>query len=306
MEKQPLLLLGNCFGRLREFEDNSVDAVITDLPHFTPKEYSGRRYLKPLLQSDSGFGYWLAGFTDGEGCFRIHKHVRGTHTCAFQIKLRRDDRAILDRIKDFIGYGTIRDVSGDGNSKPLSLYQVQNKDGCERVVEVFKRYPLVAKKYLDFEIWAKAVKEWVERPRGNSRVGMADQTQAAIYKAQLRRVREYRDPPWSGHPLQDWFRFEIEESLRVLKPGGSLISLDVANRRHRTACGIEDAGFNLIDSIFWRVNSKTNPNSGYATWAFKPPFPHNRLSGRLELVSNYWVAPSKQGLLNTISQLLTY
>lgn len=45
------------------------------------------------------------------------------------------------------------------------------------------------------------------------------------------------------------------EVLRVLKPGGHLLSFGGARTYHRMACAIEDAGFELRDCIMWLYGS---------------------------------------------------
>jgi site-specific DNA-methyltransferase (adenine-specific) len=45
------------------------------------------------------------------------------------------------------------------------------------------------------------------------------------------------------------------ECLRVLKPGGHLLSFGGTRTRHRVAVGIEDAGFEVRDSIAWMYGS---------------------------------------------------
>jgi site-specific DNA-methyltransferase (adenine-specific) len=43
--------------------------------------------------------------------------------------------------------------------------------------------------------------------------------------------------------------------LRVLKPGGHLVSFGACRTYHRIACAIEDAGFEIRDSLFWNFGS---------------------------------------------------
>jgi len=45
------------------------------------------------------------------------------------------------------------------------------------------------------------------------------------------------------------------ECLRVLKPGGHLLAFGGARTYHRMACAIEDAGFEIRDSIHWVYGS---------------------------------------------------
>jgi len=45
------------------------------------------------------------------------------------------------------------------------------------------------------------------------------------------------------------------ECLRVLKPGGHLLAFGGTRTFHRMACAIEDAGFEIRDSIYWLYSS---------------------------------------------------
>jgi len=45
------------------------------------------------------------------------------------------------------------------------------------------------------------------------------------------------------------------ECYRVLKPGGHVLAFGAARTSHRMACAIEDAGFEIRDSIHWVYGS---------------------------------------------------
>jgi hypothetical protein len=48
------------------------------------------------------------------------------------------------------------------------------------------------------------------------------------------------------------YRVELwREILRVLKPGGHLLAFGATRTYHRLACAIEDAGFEIRDSLMW-------------------------------------------------------
>lgn len=51
-----------------------------------------------------------------------------------------------------------------------------------------------------------------------------------------------------------------QEVLRVLKPGATMMAFGGSRTFHRIAVAIEDAGFNIIDSIFW-CNAQGFPKS---------------------------------------------
>jgi len=67
------------------------------------------------------------------------------------------------------------------------------------------------------------------------------------------------DPPYEiGIAGRDWDRSGIayntdlwRECLRVLKPGGHLLSFGAPRTYHRMACAVEDAGFRVIDQLDW-------------------------------------------------------
>ncbi|MFF2184602.1 DNA-methyltransferase [Streptomyces sp. NPDC058155] len=67
------------------------------------------------------------------------------------------------------------------------------------------------------------------------------------------------DPPYEiGIAGQDWDRSGIAYSvplwaqvLRVLKPGGHLLSFGAPRTYHRMVCAVEDAGFRVVDQLDW-------------------------------------------------------
>lgn len=71
------------------------------------------------------------------------------------------------------------------------------------------------------------------------------------------------DPPYEiGFMGKKWDSSGItydpavwEEALRVLKPGGYLLAFGGTRTYHRLACAVEDAGFEIRDSIHWIYGS---------------------------------------------------
>lgn len=67
------------------------------------------------------------------------------------------------------------------------------------------------------------------------------------------------DPPYEINFMNNGWdnagvAFSVEtwkKCLRVLKPGGYLLSFAAARTQHRIACAIEDAGFEIRDTIMW-------------------------------------------------------
>lgn len=92
-------------------------------------------------------GNYIAGFVDGEGCFYLNyrREIKRTRkgqpqyyrwTPYFAISMRKDDRNILELIKDTLKCGKIFNL---------------------KIVPFFRRYSLRAKKRMDFDLWAQAV-----------------------------------------------------------------------------------------------------------------------------------------------------
>lgn len=59
----------------------------------------------------------------------------------------------------------------------------------------------------------------------------------------------YAGPVRGGHEWQAWCEAWAAECLRVLKPGGHLLAFGGTRTYHRLTSGIEDAGFEIRDSI---------------------------------------------------------
>lgn len=57
------------------------------------------------------------------------------------------------------------------------------------------------------------------------------------------------------HLFQEWCEAWAIEALRVLKPGGHMLAFGGTRTYHRLACAIEDAGFEIRDSIDWIYGS---------------------------------------------------
>lgn len=54
-----------------------------------------------------------------------------------------------------------------------------------------------------------------------------------------------------ANAFQAWCEVWAAECLRVLKPGGHMLAFGGSRTWHRLACAIEDAGFQIRDSIAW-------------------------------------------------------
>lgn len=82
----------------------------------------------------------------------------------------------------------------------------------------------------------------------------------------------------AGLPFQRWCEEWARECMRVLKPGGHLLAFGGSRTWHRLASGVEDAGFEMRDSIAWLYGSgfpkSHNLDGDWQGWgtALKPAF----------------------------------
>lgn len=163
------------------------------------------------LEIPGGFGHWLAGFTDGEGCFYVYareytKNGSDYRQCLvnFTIALRTDDLAILELIKSTLAIGQVYAYDKEydkevGNKKyhcnPQARFVVQRVPDLQHVlIPLFEQFPLRSKKGTDFEIWKQAVEIAVISTPGNKyRRGLSNELWSQFQRLanQLRKDRQY-------------------------------------------------------------------------------------------------------------------
>lgn len=72
------------------------------------------------------------------------------------------------------------------------------------------------------------------------------------------------------HAFQEWCEAWAVEALRVLRPGGHLLAFGGSRTWHRLASAIEDAGFEIRDSIAWLYGQGFPKNANVLKPAFEP------------------------------------
>jgi hypothetical protein len=107
---------------------------------------------------DPLFGAWLTGLTDGEGHFRASV-LRGHLTLCFEIKLRDDDRAVLEEVRETTGIGALYAGKRVSPSEhPTLTWKVGHRDVLySAIIPHFDAYPLRTKKAHDYAIWRQIV-----------------------------------------------------------------------------------------------------------------------------------------------------
>lgn len=233
---------GDCIEVMAAMPEASVDAIVTDPPYGL--EFMGRSWDRVDGEPvDPAFLHWFAGFVDGEGCFSIHKKPQNTYDCQFSITLRADDRPILERIQRTLGMGTLSSATAHRKNQ-AARWTVSSKAACVRLRDLFRAFPLRAKKAKDFELWSDALNAWVDH-----RSGEWDTMSSA--RELLMASRAYRPEGVRVDPFQMWSWRWGREALRVTKPGGYLLAFGGTRTHHRLVCGLEDAGWIIRDELDW-------------------------------------------------------
>jgi hypothetical protein len=109
-------------------------------------------------------------------------------------------------------------------------------------------------------------KEWDGANGFRRSLNPADAGRESVFGRTSRTSPEYR----TGSVFQQWSQEWATECLRVLKPGGYLLAFGGTRTWHRLACAIEDAGFQLRDSIAWLHGQGFPKGKGQLKPAFEP------------------------------------
>jgi hypothetical protein len=110
------------------------------------------------MVNDSDYAGWIAGFTDGEGCFSVSFSLReklkvGVEVRpSFAIGQKHTSFDSLNKIKNYLKCGHIRYSKIDGMYK----YEIRDiKDLNNIIVPFFEKHKLETTKQKDFEIFAE-------------------------------------------------------------------------------------------------------------------------------------------------------
>ncbi len=263
------LVHGDCLTVLKKIPDNSVDCVVTDPPYLI--DFMGKSWDRVQENhSVSPFEAWLSGFIAGEGCFLIkpqHAATKLNYSCAFTLKLRKDDEAVIRALVDRIG-GTIQYADALVNSHGIRSsrtvrWNVQSKADCWKLAGILDKIPLFAKKHRDYILWRKALELWSAVKNGSHR---NDYTELRNLHEQLKGQKKFLDTPLSDTifddpflpPLAKFYYEWTKECLRILKPGGYLVSTADARTYHWLAAAAESSGFNIRRMISWIYGQSMN------------------------------------------------
>jgi len=79
-------------------------------------------------------------------------------------------------------------------------------------------------------------------------------------------MQEEWDDIGSGTEYQKWCQEWAEKCKRVLKAGGHLIAFSGNRSHHRLMCGVEDAGYEIRDTITWHYGNGFPKGASIERW----------------------------------------
>ena len=114
------------------------------------------RPLLPLLNSTKLDPHWIAGFTNGDGCFKVSIRESKLYKTGSRVALlfvvtqHIRDELLLKNLVDFFGCGQTYSY------RDYIEFRCQSfKDNYEKILPFFYKYPIIGVKYQYFEDWAK-------------------------------------------------------------------------------------------------------------------------------------------------------
>ncbi len=128
---------------------------------------------------------YIVGLSDGEGCFYILLTERNkiknpkAHIMAkshFYIKLREDDLPVLEKVKEFLGFGFIYfQQEKRKNHSPCYRFEVNSNEDKLKLIDFFDKFPLQSpKKQRDFQIFSEVSKMILNQkhftPKGEAKI----------------------------------------------------------------------------------------------------------------------------------------
>lgn len=103
---------------------------------------------------------YIVGLTDGEGCFYVNVRDRNSRWSPkvethFYIKLREDDKELLEQVKQHFGCGGVY-FQNEKRPNHACCYRFEihsHRDITEVLIPFFEKHPLLSSKKQDFEIF---------------------------------------------------------------------------------------------------------------------------------------------------------
>jgi hypothetical protein len=104
--------------------------------------------------------YWVAGFTEAEGCFFVITRVAGKSKASYSIRIGyqvsqdKRDQSLIKSLKDFFECGRT-----EPSGKAAICFRVTKFNNItENIIPFFENYPILGSKLKDFKDWKEVAK----------------------------------------------------------------------------------------------------------------------------------------------------
>ena len=126
------------------------DKFKTAFPGFIP-------VIRPLvIDQKKKDSFWLAGFTTGEGCFSVFIKksqsikIESQITLRFQLTQHERDEQLMSSLIEYFNCGNVY-----RNKNTFEFRVIKFDDIIDKILPLFKKYPVLGVKFKDFEDWCK-------------------------------------------------------------------------------------------------------------------------------------------------------
>lgn len=133
-------------------------------------EFKDLAVTKRLPRRKKELNYYLAGFTDGEGCFSIALKKQADTRFGwvldpvFHITQNKDKKFILEIFKRTLTCGRI--IPKPGQEETLQFIVDNRRQLAEKIIPFFEKYKLLVK-YNDFELFKEIVQALERKEHSN-------------------------------------------------------------------------------------------------------------------------------------------
>jgi hypothetical protein len=105
--------------------------------------------------------YWITGFIDAEGCFRVNIYPNENKKLKFSISftfhISQKEKEILELILKDLNMGQI---VWDSQEKNIKKYMLSSLENCLKLINFLDQYPLQTSKFLDYKDFKEAILFW--------------------------------------------------------------------------------------------------------------------------------------------------
>ena len=105
---------------------------------------------------------WIAGFTDGEGCFHISINKIPQMSLGwqvlpeFRIVQHEKDEAVLYEIKNYFGFGDVK-INRIDHHGTRKEFRVRGLENLNKIIKFFEENKLNTSKKKDFELFSQVI-----------------------------------------------------------------------------------------------------------------------------------------------------